>query len=416
MRFVDVHGLAGGLSLGLERSGMTMLHRAGLSFGSKNVIANRDHFAFDWTYEHSDDNDPENWSQDYSDVDVVAAVPPCSGFSALSSKTFRGIDSPANACMWSAIRYAARIEPQMVVFESVSAAFTQGRPLMQALREELEEQTGKKYGLYHYKHNGLGVGGSSIRARYFFVASQVPFGVDRHEIDRVPSIVESIGDLANLDIQWEPQEYKSLPSWWSESYRSPSGLVDGHMTRRSLHSQRMQDVHSHINWEPGKDEAWAVKEMYKARGASLPESFDNISPRILAKIDEKDFSLGFNGTMRWRPTRPGYVTTGAAADKIIHPTEQRLLTARELARIQGYPDNWRIEPLQNDSKQWAYWGKNVNARVGEHFGHAAAAALNGTPGEDSGELIGEREYLIDHGGLHKAALKRLLEETEPKNV
>jgi site-specific DNA-cytosine methylase len=318
--------------------------------------------------------------------------------------------------MWSAIRYAARVAPQLVVFESVTAAFNQGRLLMQALRDELEEKSGKQYALYHYKHNGLGVGGSSVRARYFFVASQVPFGVNPTEIDRVPSIMDSIGDLASLDLQWEPQEYKSDPSWWAAEYRSADGKVDGHMTRRSLHASRMADVHSHVAWEPGKDEAWAVKKLYEARGGSLPKSFDSIAPRLLNTIDREDFSMGFNGTMRWRPWHPGYVTTGDAGNKIVHPTEPRLLTARELARIQGYPDSWKIEPLRDDSKMFSYWGKNVNAKVGEHFGHAAQAALNGEPGEDRGELIGEREYLIDHSRQHKAALKRLLAEYEDADV
>lgn len=415
--FIDVHGLGGGLSLGLEHAGISMLHRAGLSFGAKNVLANRDHFRHDFSYEHSDNNDAHNWSADFTDVDVVAAVPPCSGFSPLSSKNYRGMDSPANACMWSGVRYAGRIAPQVYAFESVMQAFSQGRELMQALRDELELLSGKQYFLYHYKHNGLAVGGSAIRARYMFIASQVPFGVTPTAVERVPSILDSIGDLANLELQWSAQPYRRPATWWSEEYRSADGRVDGHITRDSTHARRMDDLLQTIHWEPGKDEAWAIQESWNKLERQLPESFENIREKVETKLREAEereaqVNLGFNGTIRWRPTRPAFVTTGDAANKIVHPTRPRLLTARELYRIQGFPDDWKLKPLQRDSKMWTYPGKGVNVKVGEHLGHEIINALNGTPGEDQGELIGDREFLIDHSRLHKPALTRLLEETE----
>src|SRR5690606_39457215 len=43
VKFIDIHGLAGGLSLGATQAGWTMTHRAGLDFGSPALEANRDH-------------------------------------------------------------------------------------------------------------------------------------------------------------------------------------------------------------------------------------------------------------------------------------------------------------------------------------------------------------------------------------
>lgn len=413
--FVDVHGLAGGLSLGLEHAGGEMLHRAGLSFGSKNVLANRSHFRGDFSYEHSDAYDPEKWSADFT-PDVVAAVPPCAGFSPLSSREFRGINSPANECMKSAAHYAGRLAPQMFVFESVTQAFSQGRELMQALRAEVENVSGHEYHLYHYKHNGLAVGGAAIRARYFFIASRIPFGVLPSEPERVPSILDSIGDLSELQLQWREQHYLQEPTWWSEDYRASDGLVDGHITRDSMHARRMDDLMSNVFWDPGKDEAWAIQETWNKLNKQLPESFAGISERVEGKLraaDEADEAvrLGFNGTTRWRPTHPGFVSTGDAANKIVHPTKSRLLTLRELFRLQSFPDDWRLKPLIGDSKCWSYSGKGVSVKVGEHLGHEIVNALGGNPGSDSGAEIGEREYLIDHSRLHKKALGDLLEET-----
>jgi site-specific DNA-cytosine methylase len=393
-----------------------MTHRAGLDFGSSAVEANRDHFPYDFTTAYDNNNDETKWKLEGMKADAVFGVPPCSGFSSLSSKGFRGMDSPANECMWSLIRGAAMVSPDIVVFESVTAAFTQGRPLMQALRTELETLTGEQYGLYHIKHNALNVGGSAIRNRYFFVVSRVPFGVELEDVPRVPTIVDTVGDLAKLKLQWEEQSYNREPSWFAEGFRNPAGVVDGHMTRDSMHARRMQDVMSIVEWPPGKDEAHVIHEMWKANDFTLPESFEGIRPRIekrllIAEETDSPLELGFNGTYRWRPTHPAYVTTGDAANKLVHPTENRFFTARELARIIGFPDTWRIEPYKNDSHMFAFWGKCVSVPCGKWIGEWTKRSIEGNPGSYSGELIGDREWLIDDSRGHKQALGDLLEYT-----
>src|SRR5690606_23607174 len=96
VKFIDIHGLAGGLSLGATQAGWTMTHRAGLDFGSPALEANRDHFPYDFTTAYDNNNDETKWQLDGMKTDAVFGVPPCSGFSSLSSKNFRGMDSPAN--------------------------------------------------------------------------------------------------------------------------------------------------------------------------------------------------------------------------------------------------------------------------------------------------------------------------------
>lgn len=404
--FSDVYGFAGAFSLGMVQSGFQMkAKRETSTFGFNPTLANRHLLGYDWEPQQAASSRWPDW--DIVDTDVVAGNPPCSGFSPLSSREYRGMDSAANECMWAFESYVARAKPQIAVFESVAQAYTQGRELMVALRDKLEADTGLEYNLYHIRHNGLGVGGAAIRARYFWCVSQIPFGVELVETPRVPSVLDSIGDLRGLDMQWEPQDYIANESWWSGSRRNPEGTVDGHITRQSIHTDRMNDVLSNIYWEPGKDESWAIKEMHDKIG-HLPESFENISKRIY----DRDFHVGFNGTYRWRPTRPAYVVTGDAANKIIHPTEPRLLTYREIFRVQGFPDTWKLEELRDDSKIGQYPGKGIPVDCGRWMGGWIKNALDGNPGSYSGEEIGEREFLIDAGKDHKAALARLLEETE----
>jgi site-specific DNA-cytosine methylase len=407
-QFIDCHGLAGGMSLGLVQSGATMLHRAGSSFGSKNAAANADLLGQGWTSTYSDDNNAAAWDA-YAGIDVVAGNPPCSGFSPLSSKEYRGENSTANECMWSFVDYTARVQPQVAVFESVIQAFSGGLTLMRALRAKLEQDTGLEYGLYHIKHNGLGVGGAAIRNRYFWLVSQVPFGVEPEVPERLPTVLDSLGDLTGLKVQWEAQDYAREASWWSESRRDPSGQVDGHATRPSVHSRRINALIDAVgHWPAAADEEWMVKAAWEKNGR-LPEEYDN----ILEKIQRKNFNMGVSPTFRWRTTRPAYVVTGNGANNLVHPLEPRLLTYRELFRVQGFPDYWKLAGLESDKKIGTYPGKGIPVDCGRWIGKWISAALRGEPGGFTGEPMSEREWLIDTSKEHVPALKKLLSETEP---
>jgi hypothetical protein len=89
------------------------------------------------------------------------------------------------------------------------------------------------------------------------------------------------------------------------------------------------------------------------------------------------------------------VLTGAALDHVVHPTEPRLITHREAARIQGLPDDWDIEGAKDYSQMSAVWGKAVPLQAARWLGDAIVASLDGKPNGPQGEQIGDREYLID---------------------
>jgi DNA (cytosine-5)-methyltransferase 1 len=388
-RAVDCQGFAGGFTLGMAQAGFTLVGKREMKggFGVANCEANRHLLGDHW---RSEAVDPEQWTA--VDADVVFGNPPCSGFSVMSANHFRGADSKINECMWAFVEYAARVKPHVAVFESVQNAFTSsdGHALMLALRAKLEDRTGVRYTLHHVRHNAIAVGGAAIRRRYFWLASAIPFGIERVHLPRHPVLNDVIGDLENLGPTWMAQPYRSPATWWSASRRSPDGSVDGHVGLDNPLTRRIRDLMAGVAWDPGMA-IGAVAQRYWDTHARLPESWAATEEKIV----KNEFFMGFTTPVRWDGTRYGRVITGGGLHNVVHPNLDRTITHREAARILGFPDDWRIMPLRHVSGLNMTWGKGISVDCGRWIGQWIRAALDGVPGSYSGEPLGEHEFDIN---------------------
>jgi DNA (cytosine-5)-methyltransferase 1 len=404
--FIDCNGLAGFMSLGFTQAGMDMTSRTGtLNFGNPVAEVNRHHLGNKWSSFFSDD--PNEWP--LQKADVVVGCPPCSGWSVWSGPANRGPDSAAHEHTRAFMKYAGRVAPKVIVFECVQQAYTQGRDAMNKYRLMVEEISGKKYDLYHVKQNNLQLGGFSYRPRYFWVAVRkgMKFGAQVTEPAQLPKIMDIIGDLAKLPQQWEEQKYIEKHSKFTKSLRSQNGKVNGHIGKNTIHAQRIQEVFDLIGnegWEGNGDLGGALKKAVEANDGKFPQRWVDISPRVI----RKNYKLGFSQPYRWKEDHWCNVLTGSALDHVVHPTEPRLLTHRECARMQGLPDDWDIEGAKDYSSMQAVWGKAVPVQAAKWLGDAVVASLSGEPNGPQGELIGDREWLIDtdKGFSRHAAKKR----------
>lgn len=390
-RFVDALGFAGGFTLGMVQAGFKLVGKREMKggFGVANCEAQRHLLGNEW---HSEAGDPAGWTIP-DDVHVVAGNPPCSGFSVMSAKEFRGADSKINHCMWAFAEYVVRARPIIAVFESVQQAFNRpdGHQLMRDLRNLVEERTGLHYGLSHVLHNAYSVGGCSQRPRYFWVISQVPFGIEEPVMDEYPMLADVLWDLSSSPLQWEPQRYK-LPaaSTWVLPRVSPTGTFDGHQVVSNPLTGRLRDLMDGVPWNEGEHIAQVARRYYETHGA-LPISWRGAQQGIL----DRDFKMGFTTPVRWRRDTPARVITGGGPIMAIHPWLDRTLSHREIARIMGFPDDWLIEPLQSVPGLNMTWGKGITVDCGRWIGQWIQRALYDQPGSYRGELIGDREYLID---------------------
>lgn len=388
---IDCQGFAGGFTLGVAQAGFKLIGKREMKggFGVRNCEANRHLLGDTWTAESCD---PTQWSVPAGGADIVFGNPPCSGFSVLTQHKHRGEDSKVNHCMWAFVEYAARVRPQIAVFESVQLAYTQGRSLMRQLRTRLEQLTGESWTLYHVLHNALSVGGPSMRKRYFWVAvrSHIPFGVEVPKLDRVPLLGDVIGDLQQLDQRWDDQPYRLGPTWYSARLADKYGLVDGHISLNTPHMSRVIELVKSSNWQPGEYVQNVTRRYFHEHG-ELPAGWHHLTD----KLKNLDFFQGIYAPIMWHPDRHTRVLTGGSMLTAIHWAEPRFLTHREAARILGFPDSWLIAPLRGTSHLRATWGKGITVDCGRWIANWARHALDGAPGELTGTEIGERERLID---------------------
>ncbi len=393
LNFIDCNGLAGFMSLGFVNAGMSMVLRTGtLNFGAPVAEANRHYLGNSWNSYFTEGED--EWPT--QEADAVIGCPPCSGWSVWSGPNNRGEDAAAHEHTRAFMRYAAKVKPTVVVFECVQQAYSQGRAVMVKYRDMLENLSGKKYDLHHVKMNNLQVGGFSYRPRYFWVAIRegIPFGAMATMPESVPTTNQVIGDLASLELTWDSQAYNATPSTFVESLISKSGTVTGHMNKDNANAKRVKEIFDIVGnngWPPRHDEGQVLKVAVEKNNDVFPQSW----ARQEEKLRKKDFYVGFSNAARWDGNSYCNVLTGGCMDHVVHPTLPRLITHREAARIQGLPDDWAIIPVKDYSFLGATWGKAVARQASEWIAKAVVSALNSAPNGPSGELIGDREYLIE---------------------
>jgi site-specific DNA-cytosine methylase len=396
---IDCQGFAGGFTLGTVQSGFRLVGKREMrgGFGVFNCEANRHLLGEHWEAQVAD---PAEWVP-YK-VDFVFGNPPCSGFSTLSPKAFRGMDSKINDCMWAFAHFAASCYPQVAIFESVQAAFKKGQSLMQALRERVEALTHRRWNLYHVLHNAVSVGGCAQRKRYFWVISQVPFGIEPPGLTRIPSLQSAIGDLLPLEFTFDPQPYRAQPSWWAQPRISPDGLVDGHQYHDGSYYRKSLELITDQTgpWEEGQRLQQRM-QMYYEKYGDLPDSWETRKKNLI----RSDFWCGASQLTRWRWKEPARVITGAGLESVLHPVVDRPLTHREVARIMGFPDTWYCRTFE-DAKSVIRqtWGKGIPVDCGRWISGWARQAILGNPGSDQGEPVGgDHEFLIDVTHSYKLA-------------
>ena len=387
---VDCQGLAGAFTLGTKRAGFDIKAKYELpgGFGLDNTRANT-HLLGEFPHE---EGPQESWER--HSVPYVFGNPPCSGFSLMNTSKgehARGADSKINDCMWAFAEYAGTMPhaPEFAVFESVQGAFKQGRNLMQDLRDHMEELTGKKYRLTHLMMSGATVGAAATRQRYFWV--ELP------ERERPGTYRDAISDLMGLDHEtWADQKVKGKPTAWLQEWDMlrDDGMVDAHVARttkntNALWVRRWKAVMDW--WEPGEIYEKALKRAHSETGEYKgPWEPEEIQRKV------KEDRLGFSQPRRVVWDKKAYVITGGGPSQYVHPEEDRFLTVRELARIQGFPDTWSFDGANGRVNLAGMWiGKGVPVQSGQFVSTWVKNSLEGNPGEVRGEEIGDNEYLID---------------------
>jgi DNA (cytosine-5)-methyltransferase 1 len=265
--------------------------------------------------------------------DLIAGGPPCQGFSKNVPRKYRFLDDPKNQLIKAFLDYCEVLKPRFILMENV-AEMKNG--FDQAYSDEILGRLKEEgYSVTHAVLNAADYGVPQRRRRAFFIANnlgvhfQLPpathskvgtngslFSTPQHV-----SVWQAIGDLpskAHTEGEELECDYASAPfSEFQELMRQGSEAVTNHVARPLQRTQYqrlaalkpgqgMKDLPTHLQTKGG----------YSGAYGRLTK--DMIAPTITRWVFHP-------GSGRWG-----------------HPVDTRLLTIREIARIQSFPDTYEF--------------------------------------------------------------------------
>lgn len=364
LRFIDVFSGCGGLSLGLLMAGckgVFAIERSDLAFSTlKHNLIGRPKFSFDWptwlpqeamTCEHLLSNYANQLGGLRGKVDLIVGGPPCQGFSTAGK---RDPNDPRNRMTEQYLALVGLIQPKFLIIENVAGynmKFDNG--------DFPSENVGNEKSYAEYIANRLIESGYHVNAE---VVNCAKFGVPQNRL-RFIMICERIdkkrlpGNLL-LRLEARREEFlvsRGLPktrpvSCYSaisdleigESLLVPStdspvkGFFEiGYSFKRRLtaYQKLMRIGAARINPDSKrlpKHKDRTISYFKFVQSVCRPGRSLSVSERKIVGTQK------FSTTVLYKDLPAPTVTT--LPDDILHYSEPRILTVRENARLQSFPD------------------------------------------------------------------------------
>ena len=349
MLYIDLFAGCGGLSTGLLNAGWTGLFAVehnpdAFSTLNYNLISKNKHFSWpDWLpLKEYDINEllklhPDKLNSLQGKVSLVAGGPPCQGFS-LAGK--RDKNDRRNKLVKSYIRFIRIIRPQAILFENVygfTIHFKDKKGTKQY--SSYVERALKRMG-YNVKSKMVDMSEYGVpqkRIRFILIALQgydpntVFDRLDHNRalfyeekgISRSTSIVEAIGDLE--------KRHGTCPSPDTKGFEAGlyGPIQSGYqrLMRQGLELTSKKPVDSHRFVNHRKDTIKLHNDLLQnapvgKRITPNDNYVDNLNRRGVTVLDQN--------------TQAPTITS--IPDELVHYSEPRILTVREHARLQGFPD------------------------------------------------------------------------------
>jgi len=288
------------------------------------------------------------------DVDVVLAGPPCRGFSISNLRT-RNEENPLNHAWRSVVAYARYLRPQSVIIENVAGieTYNQGATVKQIHRSFARIG----YRTKRYLLDAADFGVPQRRKRVFFVAT-ADGGLPESILPRRQDTTTVGMALSDLPSLVNGNTVDALP------YRlHGAALCRYQKSMRAGKSRRVKNCLSSSS-----------TPLIQRRFASVPQggNWSDI-PRALFNTYRRP-----ENCHRWLYRRladdiPSVTISNFRKNMLIHPWENRTLSVREAARLQGIRDNFLFTGnLQSQQQQVA---NAVPPALAEAVCRAVLAAL-----------------------------------------
>ncbi len=366
LRFIDLFGVPGGMSLGFKLAGMRPvgaldIFNSGIETYKKNFTGTpgENIVCADASKTDVVEKFRRQASLKPGDVDVVIGGPPCQGFSNIGrikiaslvkngqrsgrSSDSRFIDDKRNHLYKSFIKFVDWLKPRAIVMENVLGmiSYKNGRVIEQ-IRGDFRG-VGYSNAIYRVL-NAAEYGVPQIRRRVFFMATKdngpiswpAPTHYPRSDLDRrslighakeCVTVGDAIGDLPalglpekNLRVKDYVREYGSGPE--CEFQRWARG--------------RQKRLHNNVTrWHRDKD-----VEVFGNMGQG--EKWSDLSDADRRKIGYSDKSFN-DKWKRLSNAKPSWTVVSHLSKDgymYVHPVQDRTISVREAARLQSFPDSF----------------------------------------------------------------------------
>jgi DNA (cytosine-5)-methyltransferase 1 len=358
--YIDLFAGCGGLSLGLYNSGwkgLFAIEKSPDAFKTLkfNLIDKKEHFKWpSWLPLKNHDirqvlrQHEQNLLALRGKVDLVTGGPPCQGFSTAGK---RDEADQRNKLINQYIRFIELVRPRILFFENVKG-FTLGFTK--------NKTKGKHYSTYvsnKLKKIGYDICGDMVdfskfgipqkRCRFILVGVRKDISKRNHVIaeDFFEKIISKKNEfLINKDLKLNPsleeaisdllQSHGQMPSPDTKKfnagiYSTPLSKYQNYL-RKDRRAGEIADSHRFVNHKP------EIKKRFKEI-LEVAKRNTSISDELKAKFGTKKRNIIPLAQKLPTPT----ITT--LPDDYIHYCEPRIMTVREYARIQSFPDDYEFK-------------------------------------------------------------------------
>jgi DNA (cytosine-5)-methyltransferase 1 len=250
-------------------------------------------------------------------IDVIIAGPPCQGFS-MSGK--RDINDKRNTLFEEVIRAVKLIRPKVVIIENVvgllSMVNPDGEPIKDLIYRKLQEEG---YEVEHRVFNASEHGVPQSRKRVVFIGSRI----GQIDFPRIQGDAITVGDALG-----------NLPDVEAKVYGEPKTEF------QKLMADGERNIYNHEKMKHNKEVLERIT--YVPAGGN----WQDIPPKFYNVGGEHS-----NNYRRLDPKKPSITLKHATKSMIIHPKFDRVITAREVARLQSFPDSFILSGTRFEQHQ-----------------------------------------------------------------
>jgi DNA (cytosine-5)-methyltransferase 1 len=256
-------------------------------------------------------------------ADIIIGGPPCQGFS--TANPARSFDDPRNQLFKEYSRIIKDVKPKLFLMENVSGMVTMEKgKVFQLIKKEL---TSCGYTLYDSLLNARDYGVPQSRRRMII-----------------------IGVRNDIDTKFEFPK----PTHNEENYVTVGATIIDKPIPKSNPNHKVSNI-TDLNLN-------RIKHI--PEGGSMKDCPDNLQ-------NNSDLKRAMR---RLHSNKESYTIVHNNCDHYYHPTENRRITIREMARLQGYPDDYIF--LGSKSEQSRQVGNSVPVGLGKAVAKSIFNFLN----------------------------------------